>query len=162
MTTVYTPPVNTYTPLGSITLSGGETEVVLTGFSQDYRDLVLIVAGSSTTASGLEAKLNGSTAGMETVYMYGAGSGSGVSGSANGVAIVGQIDSSGGITTTHFLDYSATDKHKTFLTRGSRSGIVVAYANRWASTDAITSIGMTMQAGSLNSGTVISLYGIKA
>lgn len=161
MATIYTPPVNTYTPLGSITLSGGETEVVLTGFSQDYRDLVLVVAGSSTTASGLEAKLNGSTAGMETVYMYGAGSGSGASGSAN-VAIVGQIETSGGITTTHFLDYSATDKHKTFLTRGNRSGIVVAYANRWANMDAITSIGMTMQAGSLNSGTVISLYGIKA
>jgi hypothetical protein len=99
---------------------------------------------------------------MSTVYMYGDGAND-ASGSAAGVAVIGQIDSGGGVSTTHFLDYSATDKHKTFLTRGSRAGgIVIAYANRWAQTTAINSIAMVMQAGSLNSGTVISLYGIEA
>ena len=156
-------PTSTYVALATTTLSGGETEVTFSSIPATYRDLVLVIAGSSSTASGLEAKINGSTADMSTVYMYGTGSGSGVSGSATGVAVIGQIDSSGGVSTTHFLDYSATDKHKTFLTRGNRAaGIVIAYANRWAQTAAINSVAMTMQAGSLNSGTVISLYGIEA
>ena len=155
-------PTSTYVALATTTLSGGETEVTFSSIPATYRDLVLVIAGSSSTASGLEAKINGSTSDMSTVYMYGDGS-SAASASATGVAVIGQIDSSGGVSTTHFLDYSATDKHKTFLTRGSRAaGIVIAYANRWAQTTAINSVAMTMQAGSLNSGTVISLYGIEA
>jgi len=152
----------TYVALATTTLAGGETEVTFSSIPATYRDVVLVIAGSSSTASGLEAKINGSTANMSTVYMYGDGA-SASSGSATGVAVIGQIDSGGGVSTTHFLDYSATDKHKTFLTRGSRAGgIVIAYANRWAQTTAINSIAMVMQAGSLNSGTVISLYGIEA
>lgn len=161
MPTVYSPTVPTYFPVATTTLSGGETTVTFSSIPATYRDLVMVIAGTSTTASGLEASINGSSADMTTVYMYGDGSND-AAGTAN-VAIVGQIGSSGGVTVTHFLDYSATDKHKTFLTRGDRAeGITVAYANRWAQTAAITSIGMTMQAGSLNSGTIISLYGIEA
>jgi hypothetical protein len=152
----------TYTALATTTLSGGETEVTFSSIPNTFRDVVLVIAGSSSTASGLTAKINGSTADMQTVYMYADGSND-ASGAAGNVSVIGQIDSGGGVSTTHFLDYSATNKHKTFLTRGSRAGgIVIAYANRWGQTAAINSIAMTMQAGSLNSGTVISLYGIEA
>ena len=155
-------PTSTYVALATTTLGASATEVTFSSIPADYRDLVLVIAGSGSTASGLEAKINGSTANMSTIFMYGDGSND-ASGSATGVAVIGQIDGSGGVSTTHFLDYSATDKHKTFLTRGNRAaGIVITYANRWAQTAAINSIAMTMQAGSLNSGTVISLYGIEA
>lgn len=162
MPTVYSPPVSTYTPLATATASGGEVAFTFSSIPSTYKHLVLVVGGTTTTATGFEAKLNGSTADMSTVYMYGAGSNSsGASGSAGNVSVIGNIGPEGGTTVTHFFDYSATNKHKTFILEGGRpGGIAIYYANRWASLNAINSIGFTLQAGQLVAGTVISLYGI--
>ena len=162
MPTVYNPPVSTYTPLATVTASGGEVSLTFSSIPSTYKHLVFVVGGSTSTATGFEAILNGSTANRSTVYMYGAGEGaSGASGSAGNVAVIGNVGPSGGTTVTHFFDYSATNKHKTFLMVGGRpGGIAILYANRWASLDAINSIGFTLQAGQLVAGTVISLYGI--
>lgn len=162
MPTVYTPPVPAYIPLATATASGGEVSFTFSSIPSTYKHLVFVVGGTTTTATGLEATLNGSTAGMSVVYMYGAGTSStGASGSATGVTLIGNMGTTGGNTVTHFFDYSATDKHKTFIMVGGRPGdIAITYANRWASLDAINSIGFTLQAGQLVAGTVISLYGI--
>jgi len=162
MPTVYTPPVSTYIPLATVSASGGEVAFTFSSIPSTYKHLVFVVGGKTTTATALEAKINNSTAGMTTVYMYGAGTNStGASGSAGNTAIIGNIGPEGGNTVTHFFDYTATNKFKAFLMIGGRpGGIAIAYANSWASLDAINSIGFTLQAGTLVAGTVISLYGI--
>ncbi len=62
------------------------------------------------------------------------------------------------------MDYSATDKHKTVLTRyGSAATDIQATASRWESTAAVNSVtifdvlGQTYQVGS-----TFSLYGVIA
>ena len=60
-----------------------------------------------------------------------------------------------------FFDYSATDKHKSALSRLSDAGASVSMsANRWASTAAITSITMTASTGTFSAGATFHLYGI--
>ena len=63
------------------------------------------------------------------------------------------------IATASFMDYSATDKHKTVLIRANHPGETVACAGRWANTAAITSITINT-ASTFVIGSVFSLYGI--
>jgi hypothetical protein len=61
------------------------------------------------------------------------------------------------------MDYSATDKHKTILSRyNSPSASLQMAAERWANTSAITSIYCGMKTGTMSSGTTLSLYGVIA
>ena len=66
----------------------------------------------------------------------------------------------------HFMDYSATDKHKTVLGRadvasGSFPGTEMI-ATRFASTSAITTIQVYFGTGNIAAGSTFSLYGISA
>jgi hypothetical protein len=69
------------------------------------------------------------------------------------------------LLTTSFMDYSATDKHKTSLHRiGGQAGgerWVAMTAARWANTLAVTSI-LVGSVANFNVGATFSLYGIKA
>lgn len=73
----------------------------------------------------------------------------------------------GGITLVHILDFAQTNKHKLVLSRAnSPSGLyndaTEAYAGRWASTSAITSIRLeTLSGTGLQPGSIASLYGIE-
>jgi hypothetical protein len=61
----------------------------------------------------------------------------------------------------NFMDYSATDKHKTVLYRGNlTAGRVSAGAVRWPNTNAITSLVVSVATGNFNSGSTFALYGI--
>jgi hypothetical protein len=69
------------------------------------------------------------------------------------------------IINLNFLDYSATDKHKTTLTRSGYSDLssvatVEATAIRWANTAALTSIVFSTNVGSFSTGSTFALYGI--
>jgi hypothetical protein len=59
------------------------------------------------------------------------------------------------------MDYSATDKHKTVLTRNNiTDNNVTAIASRWANTAAITSVTVLSPSSTITSGSTISLYAI--
>ena len=164
--TVYSPPVSTYTALATTTLSGGETEVTFSSIPQTYADLVLVIDGTASTDTNILAKINGSTADMSTVYMYGSGTAaSGNSGGASNVAVLASVGPSHFVSVVNFLNYSATNKHKTFLTRANNldfngTGAVLAYCNRWGQNTPINSISGTIS-GTLSAGTTLSLYGIE-
>ena len=158
-------PTPTYTPLQTITLSGSASSVIFGSIPSSYKDLVLVIQGSVTSNTNIFVRFNSdSTAGNYSyVYMLGAGSGSGSSGatSGNGWGVL----LSGALSTNIYQiqDYSATDKHKSALLRTSQgnSGDVIAYAGRWANTNAINSIGLYPSGSfTFNSGSTFSLYGI--
>jgi hypothetical protein len=163
--TVYDPPVSTYIPLQTITLGASASSVTFASIPQTYRDLVLITNGLATDVQDVTVSLNGSSSGFTGVRMFAAASsGSNVYTSSAAIFVVSSTPIS---TTTQFMDYSATDKHKTILSRVSSApgaySYVAASAHRWAVTDSINSITLTVSGGhSYVAGATFSLYGIEA
>jgi hypothetical protein len=163
-------PTPTYDLISSTTLAAAAPSVVFGSIPQGYRDLVVVLAVSQNTTSPRQVWMrpNGDTSNSTLVFMDGTGSGAGTSGTAaaNTAFYVASGVPANTITTSisSIMDYSATDKHKTFLTRAGTSGEPVsAYASRWASTVAITSIVFEIIEGpSYNAGSTFSLYGIVA
>jgi len=152
----------TYTPIASITLGSSASSVTFSSIPQDYRDLVLVIQGGTSSAStvSLEILPNGSSSDGSLVNMIGNGSSATSSTSSK---IFADFDASDSLAITQVMDYSATDKHKTFLIRSNcvNNPRVVATAGRWAQTTAITSLEISDTGGqTLDSGTTLSLYGI--
>lgn len=159
-------PTNTYTPLGTITLSASASEVIFSGIpaslnGQSFRDLVVIIAGTSASTTTFGIRFNGDS-GNNYTYVEMNGQGSGLTESSAGTlsyALMGRSGSQQSTSTFQLLDYTATDKHKTALARGGQqTEIVRASAARWANTAAITSL--TVTGSNWNSGTTMSIYGI--
>jgi apolipoprotein N-acyltransferase len=58
------------------------------------------------------------------------------------------------------MDYIATDKHKTMLSRSSYRNIQTrAWALRWANTGAVNSVIVDADGSSLAAGSTLDLYG---
>lgn len=153
-----------YIPLATLTLSGSDSEIVFSGIPATFKDLVLIVQGTTTTGAGLPMRFNGdSGSNYSNVVAYGDGS-STASGSGSGTSFeLGYFTTNPAMSTVQIMDYAATDKHKTALIRyGSpaSTNITAMRAGRWASTAAISSITLTTTTGSYASGTTFSLYGV--
>lgn len=160
----------TYTPLATITLGSSATSITFSSIPATYRDLILVCNWqNSSTGSAGRLQINGDTgSNYFGVWMTGTGT-SAVSASESSEtsarvagASVGLANTYSNIAILQFMDYSATDKHKTVISRyGSASTESQATASRYASTSAITSIrffdvlGQTFAAGS-----TFNLYGI--
>lgn len=153
-------PTSTYIALANTTVSSNTTEVTMSSIPATYRDLVLIVAGNATAGgNALLLKFNGSTSNMSYVQMI--GTGSAATSNAASAMNVGAVFTSQGVNIINIMDYSATDKHKTVISRGSTaSDDTRAIAARWGSTNAVTSIGIYLNNNQFASGTSFALYGI--
>lgn len=163
-----------YTPLATITLTSTDTEIVFANIPNSYKDLILQGQVRSTRAAGTEdmfLQLNGDTASnYSAVFMYGSSGGYSSLTASGGYMIVATNTAAANATSgvyssiyAQIQDASATDKHKTLLTRngGGNQDQVWATAGRWASTSAISSIRIYYTLGSIASGTTLSLYGVK-
>jgi hypothetical protein len=63
----------------------------------------------------------------------------------------------------NILDYSATDKHTTIISRANNAvNGTEAFVNRWANTAAVTSVQIFTSTGNWSIGTTAALYGIVA
>jgi hypothetical protein len=155
-------PTPTYQPLATITLGASTTSVTFSSIPATYRDLILIFDGANTAGiTDLYIRLNGdSTSGnYPGVRMSGDGSNPS-STTANTTAMrVGFISTGRTNAIIQIMDYSATDKHKTVLSRSNiPTSTVDANVGRWANTAAITSVNIF--GGTLASASTVSLYGI--
>lgn len=156
--------------LATTTLASNATTVTFSSISGAYRDLRLVVTGSYSvidTAFTVIFNSDTNTANYSNVFMNGNGSSA-----ASFTSTTSHIESGwytypnsgSGMSVLDIMDYSATDKHKTVLTRAdAAAGNTRAGAARWASTSAITNLQVKMPAylsPVLNAGTVLSLYGV--
>lgn len=163
-------PTNTYTALATLTLTGSDSSITFASIPSIYRDLIIVCNfQNSGSSSATRLQVNGDTgANYNGAWMTGTGSAANSSSESNQTsarlfgASVGPANTFTNVGILQLLDYSATDKHKTVLTRyGSAATETQATVSRWASTAAITSVtvfdilGQTYQAGS-----TFSLYGI--
>lgn len=164
-------PTPTYTPLANLTLGSSAASVTFSSINQGFRDLVLVVTGITSIDDFNNAYLtfNSDTGtNYSTVQMRGDGSStSSVSSSSTNRGWIAQNPTFIlGATTTalvSIMDYSATDKHKSWLARTDRAGgSTTALAGRWASTSAITSVQIKIDSLNFGSGSTFALYGIAA
>lgn len=164
----------TYTPLANVTLGSPAASVTFSSIPATYRDLLIVFSGFGSTELRGRTRLNSNSG---PIYTYRRMSGTGAAASdatatSQSSAFLSEIISA---TATRNLqmqinifDYSATNKHKTIL---SRAGAVIQYesgsgtelfSNRWANTSAVTSVQILTSTGNWASGTTAALYGIIA
>jgi hypothetical protein len=159
-------PTSTYVGIANITLGTAVSSVTFSSISQTYKDLVLIVNGSKAATSYQNIQVNADTgSNYAQVKMYGFFNGVG-SGADNTVTNwrFGYVESNQQFALRYnFLDFSATDKHKSGLglfTEVESGLAIVGHHGRWANNSAITSIKVTSESGNYNTGTSFSLFGV--
>ena len=154
----------TYLPLATITLGSAQSSVTFGSIPATYSDLIVVFDGQTTDGSNCSYTINSDT-GTNYPYVFMRGDGNGTASGATTVAnanYVGYFTANPSNAIIQFLDYSATDKHKSSLVRmNDPSARVFANANRWASTAAINRIDFILSGGeSFATGSTFSLYGI--
>jgi hypothetical protein len=156
----------TYEPIATTTLGTAASSVTFSSISGSYTDLVLIFGGSVSAFGNLRIRVNGDTASNYSwTRLLGDGSSASSDRGSNSTFInIAILDTDViGNSLVHLQNYSNTTTYKTVLTRGnSRAGYVGANVGLWRSTSAIDSITVLTQNGNINTGTVVSLYGVKA
>jgi hypothetical protein len=159
-------PTPTYTPLATVTLGASASSVTFSSIPATYRDLRVVINSSNTTGATYAVffRLNSDTG---SNYSDVRAIGDGSTAFSNGFTLTNGLlgwSSSGTLaaTTGDFMDYSATDKHKTVLARGNdSSGRVSMSALRWANTAAVTTLQLLSESpSSFTSGSTFSLFGI--
>lgn len=155
----------TYLPLATITLISTDSEIVFSSIPATYRDLVLVINARYTSLDGnIQLRFNGDGGSNYSSVYFGGNGSSPFAGTLSLPWIYG-----GGANTSQgngqifqIMDY-AQSKHKTVLNRTSEvGGAVYAWANRWASTNAINTISIVGQDAlrTFAIGSTFSLYGI--
>jgi hypothetical protein len=155
--------IQSMTALASITLQQATASISFSTIPQNYRDLILVVNGKIVSgADAFTLQFNGDT-GNNYNYVQFTGGGSSASTFAvlsTPFARLGSIFTGDGSFYGQIFDYSATDKHKTILGRGSTasSGVHMT-ASRWANTNAINSIRVFPNGETFAAGSTFNLYG---
>lgn len=159
---------STYTPIATTTLGSAQVSYTFSSIPQGYTDLVLVYSGSSASANqSLDVRLNSDTgSNYSYTVLYGSGSAAQSFRSSNSsYGRVGNFGTGIGNIIAQFQNYSNTTTNKTWLSRSNDAGVdVIAFANLWRNTAAITSIQVGNIGGGLNIavGSTFTLYGIKA
>jgi hypothetical protein len=164
-------PTPTYTPLANVTLGSSAASVTFSSIPATYRDLILVITAkkASATSTNLATRLNGDTGSNYSQQFMTAIAGSTPSDAFT--ATSAQLDIYIGVPQdeynnyiVQFMDYSATDKHKTILRRTNQaSAMTEAAAHRWANTAAINTILLYLNASvSFAAGSTFNLYGVIA
>jgi hypothetical protein len=158
--------VSAYVALANVTLASTANTVTFSSISGAYRDLRVIINGGlpSDNASFTINSDSSSTYHWNTLEADGSNIASAWNGNNYGSFANNYIvwyNSSNIVVTMDIFDYSATDKHKTILTRGNNPARSVnAVVNRWPSTSAITSVRFNGNGSNFSIGTTFSLYGV--
>jgi len=161
----------TYEKIATTTLTSATGEVTFSSISGAFTDLILIIQAKTVTYNGVDINVyvNGDTASnYSSQSLRGNGSSasaarttSGTYFSVDNLSIMNTTDWT--ISRMNFFNYSNTTTNKTMLARTDRAGAgTTATANLWRSTAAINSITLDCGADSYASGSIFSLYGIKA
>jgi hypothetical protein len=162
-------PTATYIALANITLSGTDSEIEFASIPATYRDLVLVITGGiSSGVANVRMTLNSDTtdANYSWVQMSGTGSATSSTTPSNGeqryINYFGYPEADLHMNIlVNLMDYSATDKHKTYLSRANQADNgVTALAGRWGNTNAVTNIKITPTASTFRADSTFALYGI--
>jgi hypothetical protein len=157
-------PTATYIPLATTTVAIAAASITFGSIPATYRDLILVFDGVVSLGGGevVQVSFNGDTTAANYPVTYADGDGSGRSSGLDTTnrrfALIYPARTN---FISHIMDYSTTDKHKTFLNRiNGPSNVVAINAGRWANTAAITSITIATGANAFGATSTVSLYGV--
>jgi len=154
--------------LANTTLGSNATTVTFSSISQAYQDLYLVVVGKASAGYFSNIRFNGDSGANYNVLRF-TGTGTTVASGVYAAASRGLISdlsmnsSITGAAFVHILDYARTDKHKTTIgdVHADNGYAIEMLCNRWANTAAITSIAISNDAGTYQTGTTFALYGVR-
>jgi len=153
---------NAHVLITSQTLGSAVNSITFSSVPSTYRDLVLVVNGTTDVSTNPQLQFNGDTANLSYVRVGGDGASTYSSANTN-AGYFGDV-SAGNLSmmVANIFDYAQTDKHKQFISRSSAPAAQSStWATRWASTAAITSIVVLSGVGTNWSvGTKFYLYGV--
>ena len=167
---------NTYVALDTKTIGTAVPTVTFTNIPQGYTDLVLVLSGTKTGASGEGIALRVGNGSLDTGSNYsdtilwgnGSSAGSDRTSSASRSRITyyaSWISTAFSVNTIHFMNYSNTTTNKTMINRqNSTTGgapAAEAVVSLWRSTAAINYIKITADVN-FTSGSTFTLYGVKS
>jgi hypothetical protein len=167
-------PTPTYTALATVTLASTASSVTFSSIPATYRDLIVVMNVGGATAASSRMRFNADSGNnYNWVFMNGSGSSTTSSSQSNQNNL--DVGAFIGLSATvgpynliaQIMDYSATDKHKTVLSRVNLTSDLypgtTALAGRWASTSAITTVQLFPDsATNWIAGSRFDLYGVIA
>lgn len=163
----------TYEPIASTTLGSAAASISFSSISSAYTDLRIVIAVNTTSVDGRIVRM---TFNSDTGANYSAtrldGNGSAVSstrstGQSN-IPLTLFANTSTTIPTFYAVDVFsyAGSTYKSVLAEGNAdkngSGVVDRTVGLWRSTAAINALNITPNSGNFNTGTTVTIYGIKA
>lgn len=156
---------STYEPIATNSPSGGTSTVTFSSIPATYTDLIVVLSGSTGGADTIGLRFN-SDSGSNYSYtqVFGDGSSAGSVRATNETfSRVGPMYNSQSITIANVMNYANTTTNKTVIARANNAGNQVnALVSLWRNTAAISTLSVNAIFGSFNSGTVITLYGVKS
>ena len=152
-------PTPTYTALATVTLASTAATVTFGSIPATMRDLVLVVNGKTSANQATGLRFNSDSGSNYTMVRMFTTSSS-TSTTTYGLLTTGD-PTADTLSIAQIMDYSATDKHKTFLVRSNiPANNTAAHAVRWANTAAITTVAVEAISTTWAVGTTFGLYGI--
>ena len=159
----------TYEPIATTTLGSAQASYTFSSISSAYTDLVLVTNVKAVTSSELRIQLNSDT-GTNYSFTYLSGNGTSAFSSRGSTASRIPLNSYADASTTfaqttisQVMNYSNATTYKTVITRASNANNGVdAVVGLWRNTAAITSINVFLATGHLDTGSTLTLCGIKA
>lgn len=158
---------STYTPIATYTASGSQSTITFSSIPQTYTDLIIVSSVTWTTDGYINAMRFNGDSGTNYSYTRITGDGStAVSTRLSNInyAFGGWTGVSPATNIVQIMNYSNSTTYKTSLVRTNVVGDrVVAYANVWRNTAAITSIILVHETSqNYTAGSTFTLYGIQA
>jgi hypothetical protein len=168
-------PTQTYTPIARQVLGSATTNVTFTSIPSDYTDLVLVFAGTLSSADYVCIRVGNGSIDTGTNYSHTdlSGNGSSAASSRSSSAtyfFTAPMNTNQNNMVINFQNYSNTTTNKAALLRwnvpltdGGATGTTGAEVSLWRSTSAINQIRvLTYAAQNFAVGATFTLYGIKA
>jgi len=155
---------STYTPISSQTLSSTASSVTFSNIPTTYTDLVLAIGGTFSADISAGIYFNGDIgSNYSTTRMWGNGSAA-QSDKTTSATQVSITTGTGNLLSTYLvniMNYSNATTYKTVVGKAAQDTIS-ARVGTWRSTNPITSLTIVANGGNFASGTLMTIYGIKA
>lgn len=155
----------TYEPIATTTVTSNTSTVTFSSIPSTYTDLVVIANTTLSAGVGFGMYFNSDTASNYSfIYFYGDGSTAAAGSNQNTTRInIGNGNTTYSTYKAHIQNYSNTTTFKSVISNGGIGNeIAIAFAGMWRSTSAINSITFQPASGTINAGTMFTLYGIAA
>jgi len=154
----------TYEPLATTTLGSAARSITFSSIPGTYTDLVVVIRSLASAEAYFATTFNSDTGtNYSSTYLFGNGTSAFSSRQSNAGSIAGSRSDTNAVFILNIMNYANTTTYKTTISRTSNSAqVAMTTVGLWRSTSAITSVTVSGQDSDWSSGTMATLYGIKA